>query len=213
MKLYLPRKKNICQVNREDPVFWCYFPLIGYVYKKRLFNTLSLLGKNYSRLLDIGYGSGVLFPELSLRAKQVFGLEIHGKEKLIRHMLEKEKISNVILKKGSVYEIPFENNYFSCVVSVSVLEHLDDLDKAMLEVKRVLEKGGEAIFSFPIRNLLTDSFFWLAGYNPKRIHPSTHIDILNKAKKYFSIENTLKFPNFSNINFSLYRSIKCVKHD
>lgn len=213
MKAYIPAKKNIYKTNKEDPIFWYYFPLVGYFYRKRLINTLTFLGKDYNRLLDIGYGSGILFPELSSRAKRVFGLEIHGKEKLVGQMLKKEKINNVILRKGSIYKMPFENNYFDCIVSVSTLEHLQDLDKAMLEVKRVLRPNGQVVFSFPVRNIITDCFFKFAGYSPRKVHPSSHLNILNEAKRYFVVDRILKFPNFSNINYSLYCSLRCIKHD
>jgi ubiquinone/menaquinone biosynthesis C-methylase UbiE len=211
METYIPKKKNIKSPNREDPMFWYYFPIIGNVYKKRLTNTLSLLGGNYGQLLDIGYGSGIMFPELSLKSQKVFGLEVHGKEELVGQMLQKEEINNVVLKKGSIYNIPFEDNYFDCIISISVLEHLYDLDKAMSEIKRVLKKRGEVIFSFPIRNLFTDLFFRIAGHDPRYIHPSSHADILDKAKKHFSVDKILKFPNLPDA-ISLYYSIKCTKN-
>lgn len=210
MGINIPKKDNIQRPNREDPMFWYYFPVVGDVYKKRLTNTLSLLSGKPERILDIGYGSGILFPELSLRSKNVFGLEVHGKEDLVVQMLKKENIKNVILKEGSIYSIPFEDDYFDSVISISVLEHLTDLGKAMSEISRVLKERGEAIFSFPVRNLLTDLFFRLDGHDPRSIHPSSHTDILNEAKKHFSVDKILKFPNLPDAG-SLYYSIKCTK--
>ena len=210
MEINIPKKENIQRPNREDPMFWYYFPVIGGVYKKRLANTLSLLKEKPENILDIGYGSGILFPELSSRSKNVFGLEIHGKEDLVIGMLKKENIKNVILKEGSIYSIPFEDGCFDSVISISVLEHLTELNKAMLEISRVLKPKGEAVLSFPIRNFLTDLFFRLDGHDPRIIHPSSHADILNEARKNFSVDKIIKFPNFPD-SFSLYYSIKCTK--
>lgn len=92
-------------------------------------------------MLEIGYGSGILFPELSRRVKQVTGVEIHGREDLVCKTLMLEKITNVILKKGSIYDLPFAPQSFDCVVSVSTLEHLNNLDKALSEISRVLKKA------------------------------------------------------------------------
>lgn len=212
-KLILPQKKNVFKTNNEDPIFFYYFPIIGWVYKKRLINTLALIDGNYERTLDIGYGSGLLFPSLLIFSKICYGLENHGQEEKVYKMLEKEKIDKgkVILEPGSILEMPFSDNFFDLVVSVSTLEHIKDLDKAMSEIYRVLEKNGKAILSFPVRNTITDCFYKLFGFNPRHIHPSSHNDIIRAAKKYFEVEKILKFPNIKNINHSLYSSIKCVK--
>ncbi len=185
--------------------------MVGYIHKKRLFNTLKLLeGRNhYQRILDVGYGSGILFPELSSRAKQVYGLEVHEKESLVSRMLEKEGVANVFLKRGTILEMPFKDSYFDAVVSVSTLEHIKDLDRAICEIKRILKPAGRVVLSFPVRNAATDFCFRLLGYKPREIHPSSHSDIIAAAKRHFKIEEILKFPNFSNIDYSLYCSIKC----
>lgn len=202
----LPLKNNIYATDNDDPLKYHYWPLVGYVYKKRLRNTLSLLGRGHNRLLEIGYGSGILFPELSRRAWEVYGLEVHGKEDLVKKMLDKEGVDNVILKPGSILNMPFEDNFFDVVVSVSTLEHIKELDGTMLEIKRILKPDGDVILSFPARNAITDSFFRLVGYNPRHLHPSSHKDIIDAAKKYFKVVQILPFSFFGK---ALYFSIKC----
>ena len=113
--------------------------------------------------------------------------KITGQEEKVYEFLDKEKIDreNVILKSGSILEIPFCDGFFNALVSVSTLEHINDLDKAMSEMCRVLMAGGEMILSFPVRNVITDWFYKLFGYNPRSIHPSSHRDIIAAAKKIF----------------------------
>lgn len=213
--MILPKKKDIFKINKDDPVYYNYYPLIGYVYRKRLLNTLSLLKEKYNRLLEVGYGSGILFPALSRISREIYGLEIHQKEELVYRFLRSQKIDNVILKSGSVLQMPFPDNFFDCIISVSTLEHIAkldkdrSLDKTFSEIKRVLEPEGDMALSFPVKNILTDSFYKIVGYNPRLIHPSSHSDIINTARRYFKIEKIVKFPNFPNINFSLYCSILC----
>ncbi len=215
--MYIPKKKNIFKTCDCDPAYYHYYPLIGYVYKKRLSNNLSLLEGKYKRLLDIGYGSGILFPELSRLTEKVYGLEIHNKENLIYQFLRKENINNIILKSVSVLQIPFPDNFFDCVISVSTMEHIarfdknHSLDKALSEIKRVLEPGGTVVLSFPVRNIITNYFFKLAGYSPKVIHPSSHFDIINIAKRYLKIEKMIKFPQLFDLNSAFYCSILCKK--
>jgi SAM-dependent methyltransferase len=215
-KFILPKKENSFQTEHGDPVFRHYDLLTGWMYKKRLTNTLSLLDDNCEKLLDVGYGSGILFPSLLNFAKICYGLEIHGKEKEIYEMLEKEGAdkSRVILQAGSILAMPYENEAFDSIVCVSTLEHMDpsgSLDKALEEIARVLKNSGCAVLSFPVRNVITDFFYQAVGFKPRDIHPSSHNDIIKAAEKYFTIEKILKFPNFKNINLSLYCSIKCLK--
>jgi len=205
--MYIPKKKNISKTGASDPVYYHYIPFVSYVYKKRLSNTLSLLKDDYEKLLEIGYGSGILLPELSFRSEVVFGLETHKNEEKVYQLLKKENIDNVTLKSGNILNIPFDDNFFDCIVSVSTLEHISELDKTFSEMKRILKQEGELVLSFPVRNIITDSFFILLGHFPREIHPSSHLDIIKIAKKYFEVKKVLKFPNISNINYSLYCSI------
>jgi len=205
----LPPKTHLYKTDEDDPVFLHFLPGIGYVYKKRLKNTLSLLGDGpYEQLLEIGYGSGILFPELSKRARCVTGVEIHDKEAYVYKTVHHENITNVVLKKGTIYALPFAQSSFDRVVSVSTLEHLDNLNKALLEIQRVLKPSGKAVLSFPVRNPITDTFFRIVGYNPRHLHPSSHNDILNAVHNYFYIERYCTFPPFLPIDYSLYCTIR-----
>ena len=46
-------------------------------------------------------------------------------------------------------KIPFPDNYFDCVVSNMVFEHVVDIDLALDEIARVLRPGGEFLCLFP----------------------------------------------------------------
>jgi SAM-dependent methyltransferase len=53
-----------------------------------------------------------------------------------------------------IHEIPFPDNTFDLVICNHVLEHVDDDQKAMQEIKRVLKNGGKAILQVPWSPLL-----------------------------------------------------------
>lgn len=208
MKLLLPPRKLIPRPNHDDPLPFYYIPFVGYVYKKRLVNTLKLLGFEHENLIDVGFGSGLLFLELNKRAQNIFGVDIHDKIGDVIKMLESLKIT-AELKQGSIYQMPYADNFFDAAVSVSAFEHLKDLDAAFRELFRILKPGGRAVISFPVRNIITDTFFRAVGFNPRQIHPSGHRDIIEAAGRYFTIEETLIFPKFIPIDLSLYCSILC----
>ncbi len=211
MYLLLPPRKLVPRPNHEDPLIYYYLPVTGYVYKKRLKNTLELLGNGpYRNILDIGFGSGILFPELSRHAEYLFGVETHEAVEDVKKMLDALHIP-AELKQASLFQIPYPDNFFDAVVSVSVFEHLRELDNAFQELSRVLSPGGTAIISFPVRNIITDTFFRLVGFNPREIHPASHWDIIHAAGRHLAVEKVLIFPKFLPINFSLYCSMLCKK--
>lgn len=211
MRLILPPKNLVARPNREDPLIYYYLPVTGYVYKKRLKNTLELLGGGpYEKLLDIGFGSGILFPELGRRAEHLFGIEMHEAIADVKKMLDALRIP-AELKQASLFQIPYPDKFFDAVISVSVFEHLRELDKAFDELLRVLKPGGIAVISFPVRNIITDAFFRLVGFNPREIHPASHWDIIHSARRHLAVEKILIFPKFLPVNLSLYCSMLCKK--
>ena len=50
---------------------------------------------------------------------------------------------------GSVYELPFKDNKFDMVLCMVVMEHLEDPQKAIKEMQRVLRVGGKILVSVP----------------------------------------------------------------
>lgn len=216
MKVFLPPLKKLTKTDSGDPLLYHYLPLIGYIFRKRLDNTVSLLGRGYDNLLEIGFGSGLLLPELAGRSKNLFGVDIHENIPAVARMLQDLKIK-AELKKASVMQLPFDSNFFDAIVAVSIFEHLkpNELDGAMIELRRVMKKNAIVVLSFPTRNLITDIFFQTIGWNakewnPRVMHPSSHNDIIAAAQKHFNVGQRLIFPKMLPLNLSLYCSITCL---
>jgi len=69
------------------------------------------------------------------------------------------RIFNAIAEK-----LPFPDGYFDVVVSVAVLEHVQDLDATMLESLRVLKVGGMLWANVPNYNSVHEghyNLFWI----------------------------------------------------
>jgi ubiquinone/menaquinone biosynthesis C-methylase UbiE len=207
----LPARHNLIKTNDEDPLHFYYYPVIGWVYRKRLTNTLSLLKSKYQQLLEIGFGSGILFPELSLRTNGLHGIEVHDQVLAVAEKMKVEGLT-VTLHQASIYQLPYPDGFFDAIVSVSTLEHLDDLDQAYREVKRVTKPGAAIVLSFPVRNVVTDAFYRLFGFTPRDIHPNSHADIVTVAKKHFRLAKVKKFPPGLPDNLALYMSCLFI-HD
>jgi 2-polyprenyl-3-methyl-5-hydroxy-6-metoxy-1,4-benzoquinol methylase len=56
--------------------------------------------------------------------------------------------------RGDLLALPFAKESFSTVVALEVLEHVDDVDTALSNVRYVLKEGGVFIMSTPSNNLL-----------------------------------------------------------
>src|SRR5947207_15012596 len=90
-RLLVPAREHIRQVDESDPLPWYYRPLTGRLYRRRLQMALDLLGPGpYGRVLEAGYGSGILLPTLRTRTSQLFGMDLHRQASVVARMLRRQ---------------------------------------------------------------------------------------------------------------------------
>ena len=213
MPLYIPERRFVPKSEFDDPIDYYYRPLTGKIYRDRLETSISMLGEQKSdALLEVGYGSGLILPELARHTKRLVAIDIHGQAVEVYRMLEHEGIK-AELHQGSLYEMPFADGEFDALACFSVLEHLTDLDAAMREFCRVTRPGAILALGFPIRNFITDAFFRVAGYEPRKLHPSSHRDIEQAIRRQplLSLDRTRVLPRFVPQDLGLYFSCRCAR--
>jgi len=213
--LYLPKESNIRTLGNPDLDFLTkliYNPMSGIVYRRRYKAALSLIDSDVARILEIGYGAGLLLPSLALRCRQLHGVDIHDKVPQVEGMLEKEGC-HAELRVGSIMSLPFESCFFDLMVCLSVLEHLQpcELPTAMAEMARILRDGGHLVLGFPIKNRLTSFLFKAVGFDDQKGHPSSHRSIMDQVKGNFAITAINWYPSFLSLDHGLYVVIKCSK--
>ena len=100
-------------------------------------------------VLDIasgtGYGADILY-KLG-RAKHVFGVELN--QEAVDYANAIYSSEYVEYKQGSILDIPFTDNTFDVLTSFETLEHIENEERQMQEIKRVLKKDGLYILSTP----------------------------------------------------------------
>jgi len=101
-------------------------------------------------VLELGAGSGLSSFFLSQRGYKVVGVDIST---LFLKEVSSEISSNLKIVAGDVLELPFSNSSFDAVTSLYFLEHVTDVERALLEMVRVLRKGGLLLIKSP--NLLS----------------------------------------------------------
>jgi ubiquinone/menaquinone biosynthesis C-methylase UbiE len=96
-------------------------------------------------ILDIGSGFGTLTLEIAKNNpdSKIYGVDIHdshtGQAQMNARILG---VPNLEFKTGSIYSLPFKNDSMDAVTCFYMLHHLEDLKLALMEIKRVLKKGG-----------------------------------------------------------------------
>ncbi|WP_156928492.1 class I SAM-dependent methyltransferase [Bradyrhizobium sp. th.b2] len=94
-----------------------------------------------SRLLDVGIGLGGLMATLTEYER--YGLDI-----AMPYLQEcKKLVPNLCLSR--IENAPFESSFFDAIVTVDVLEHVLQLDRAMQQIDRMLKPGGYIIVDVP----------------------------------------------------------------
>lgn len=103
-----------------------------------------------SPVLDIGCGfgefAGVAFGRLEM------GIDISGDD--LKKALKGKRYKSV--KMADARDLPFKSSSYSTVVSNSVFEHIEDAEKVIFEVFRVLKKGG--IFAFTVPTITMQNY-------------------------------------------------------
>jgi SAM-dependent methyltransferase len=197
-ELSLPPRQALAYAGPDDPLEYYYRPHTAWLYRARLRLALELLGPGpFESMLDVGCGSGILLPDLSRRAERVLAIDVHRYVPDVAAAMDRLGVRAEI-KEGSLFEVPAGDGEFDCLVCLSVLEHVTDLEAAFQEFERVLRPGAVVILGFPVRNAITDRLFRMLGYDPRAIHPSSHEDIMRAAERSprLSVERWAQIPSW-----------------
>jgi ADP-heptose:LPS heptosyltransferase/SAM-dependent methyltransferase len=107
------------------------------------------------RIIDVGAGRGALQVYLSGTSWDVSSVDLSFSEHLhdgheCRHTFLKTYGGKIHFRFGSIFNLPFPDNHFDVVVSVSVIEHLKNKEFALYELLRVLKPGGLLVLTYDI---------------------------------------------------------------
>lgn len=98
----------------------------------------------HSPLLDLGCGFGEFAGVLTNQKIEV-GVDISKRD--LQLALQKQKYQNLIL--ADARSLPFADNTFQSIISISTLEHTTGVEKVLAEAYRVLAPSGIFIFTVP----------------------------------------------------------------
>lgn len=105
--------------------------------------------KEIFKILDVGSGP---FKKGSflMHVKEYFDHGAYFSVDISKKICESWNNSGIISIPCNLDSLPFNDNFFDIVLCSHVLEHVDDIDSAIGEIKRVARKSGIVIINSPI---------------------------------------------------------------
>jgi ubiquinone/menaquinone biosynthesis C-methylase UbiE len=105
------------------------------------------------RLLDVGCGIGAYTVEMAPNFEDVVAVDIQPQrlDRFRRQIAGTPIESRISIVEASAEELPFEGECFDVITTIEVLEHIEDLVRALTEIHRVLTVGGDLLVTCPNR--------------------------------------------------------------
>ncbi len=136
---------RVVPTGPTDPIIHYRTPVIGWLFRTRINLGLGLLPSGpLGRVLEVGYGSGVVQLALGSHTDELHGIDLDADPELVGRMLEEAGMHSQ-LRRGSVLDLPYPDRSFDQVVCFSVVEHLTAYRKALEEMARVTRPGGSML--------------------------------------------------------------------
>ena len=197
LKLLLP-PAGILQPNdvQDDPLRFYYRPVVGQLYRRRIEDGLSLLRPPYARILEIGYGSGLLMPTLATLAPRVAGVDIASDPEVTGRILRGLGVE-VELHKGDIASFDAGGEMFDLIVAFSIFEHVADPAAALAACSRLLRTGGQLLIGMPRVDRFMVPLFDLIGFHDiQNHHVTTHRQVVRAARGFFALHRFAGFPRW-----------------
>ncbi len=206
-RFILPEKGIFKPNNQDDPLPFYYKPAIGHIFRARIEQGLSLLSPPYPRILEIGYGSGVLLPSLARLGEHVTAIDIASDPEKVGKSLERMGITCTLIR-GDVKDYPFDGQEFNLIVAFSVLEHIKNPKPLFGRFQQLLAPNGVLLVGMPRVDKLMQKAFSLIGFKGiEKHHVTNYSECIKAAEKYFILEKRAHIPSFLPETLGLYFNI------
>jgi SAM-dependent methyltransferase len=197
----------LVKTSALDRAAWNYQGgVLSAIQRKRFALAALLLGTGHGDLLEIGYGSGVFMPQLAQHCERLHGVDVHGHAGAVTHALAAEGVT-ARLEVAPAEHLPFDDDRFDAVVTVSSLEFVDDVERSVAEMARVLRPGGVAVVITPGYSPLVDlGLRVLSGERAEDTFQGRRQQVIPALVDHFRIERSRRFPA---VGTWLYIALRC----
>jgi len=150
--------------------------------------------KPNEKVLDMGSGTGTYSLWLARMGLEVTALDQSVEMlKVAQNKARLQEGSPINFLQGNAEEIPFDENTFDLVVSVTAVEFMDEPKEALLEAMRVLKPGGRLVIG-----LLTKNSSWgklyseRAKVDPDNLFAKAHLYTEEEVAELLSVPFAMK---------------------
>lgn len=198
-KLKLLAFHDYAGVDRNDPLRFYYWPILRKMFKRRTELCLAQCSGG-QRILEVGFGAGITFPNLNEMYQEIYGLDLNAPTEEVANVFKAMGIETH-LQNGNVLSMPYEDNFFDTVLLISILEHLKPHEQlqAFGEIRRVLKPNGQVIYGVPVERRIMVFVYRLMGFNIREHHFSTERQVCSAAEsvlhkvRVIQMQSTLSF--------------------
>ena len=166
-------RESICGYNNIAYQLLCLYltnPVIGFISTFLvIFTIIDVFASKFVAnkvVLDVacgaGYGSNYL---ITCGAKEVLGVDLS--KNAIEYAKNHYSKKNLYFLQGNAVSLPFHNNFFDVVVSFETIEHINEYEKYLEEIKRVLKPRGIFICSTPNIKYTQHPYFHVKEFYPE----------------------------------------------
>jgi len=111
-------------------------------------NALSVINpKKDDKYLEIGFGSGIFINKYMSHVSKIAGIDYSEDMVKLASNINKKLVESgkAEFKKGYASSLPWADNEFTVVATIEVFFFLDETEKTLKEIFRVLKPGGRLI--------------------------------------------------------------------
>lgn len=171
--------------------------------------TIGLAPKDPKTILDVGCASGWFLSEVAKVYKQSKCTGIDVYDDAIAY--GRKKYKKLELVKGDGHKIPFNKASFDFIICNEVLEHVENPEKVLLEIKRVLKPNGVAVIEMDSGNFLFRAVWHWWTHMRRGVWKDAHIHVFNAQKLEKMIKKCgFKIEEKKFFNFSMAVAFKAV---
>jgi dolichol-phosphate mannosyltransferase len=130
-------RNSIASADYDARAYASIVPLQRY-WQRRRYRVITTMAAGAQRILDVGCGSSRI-----IGSTRMVGLDI-----VLAKLRYARRYGNPLVH-GSIFELPFKDSAFDCVICSEVIEHVAADERVFSELERVLEPGGRLVLGTP----------------------------------------------------------------
>jgi dolichol-phosphate mannosyltransferase len=130
-------RNSIASADYDARAYDSVVPLQRF-WQRRRYQVITTMATGARRVLDVGCGSSRI-----IGSGRMVALDI-----VLAKLRYARRYGNPLVH-GSIFELPFKDGSFDCVICSEVVEHVPADERVFSELERVLEPGGRLILGTP----------------------------------------------------------------